>query len=421
MPCWKHQAAAALRIDGKHLFSERQRELLTWKESRCCLFQGTISWCSAASAKTLRFRWSLSKCQKTRLPKLGGCELLCLGGTFRTKQRNILLSFQAGSASVSAVQLQRALASNPKVLLWWMNRTRCTRFRWTTRSILKLPVEINHTLDVTSAINTPWNRCGQKYLQQGCGNRRRWDCGKRTNKRGVCSASITGWQNSFGQWFLKGGRKVTATENMRCFYRGMWETLYMTIALSCVFLFAGTAVGCAVCFDFCTWNSFPAKTAHRFGLDHWYRALHPVYHPDCGTDSGDQSGVGRSSDLLQRLFGMVIAATTVCITNGGKLPLEEVDHGVVEAAKTMGATGLGRSSQKYCCRNRFLPASGNVDYNHITLIGYSANGRLARWEPNGFVSILQSRYGYHHDVAMMNVTSSLIIVIVAVVYSVCIQ
>lgn len=58
------------------------------------------------------------------------------------------------------------------------------------------------------------------------------------------------------------------TENITMLLQGMWETLYMTIASVVFSYLLGLPLGCAVCFDFCTWNCSPQKNAHRFGLDH---------------------------------------------------------------------------------------------------------------------------------------------------------
>ena len=121
--------------------------------------------------------------------------------------------------------------------------------------------------------------------------------------------------------------------------------------------------------------------------------------------------VGKVIGPTAAIVPLVIAATPF-VARMVETSLEEVDHGVVEAAKTMGATGWEIITKV------LLPESvpsllRGMSITTITLIGYSA---MAGAVGAGGLGDIAIRYGMHrYDVAMMNVTLVLIIVIVAVI------
>lgn len=162
------------------------------------------------------------------------------------------------------------------------------------------------------------------------------------------------------------------TENIAMLLQGMWETLYMTIASVVFSYLLGLPLGVL----------FVSTSAHGIAPR---KKLHTVlgWIIDIGRSIPfiilivelipvTRAIVGKVIGPTAAIVPLVIAATPF-VARMVETSLEEVDHGVVEAAKTMGATGW-EIITKVLRRNRFLPASGNVDYN-LTLIGYSANGR----------------------------------------------
>lgn len=88
--------------------------------------------------------------------------------------------------------------------------------------------------------------------------------------------------------------------------------------------------------------------------------------------------VGKVIGPTAAIVPLVIAATPF-VARMVETSLEEIDHGVVEAAKTMGCNRLGDHHQSIAAGIGSFPASGNVDYNHYAnrLLGQW----LARWEP----------------------------------------
>lgn len=121
--------------------------------------------------------------------------------------------------------------------------------------------------------------------------------------------------------------------------------------------------------------------------------------------------VGKIIGPTAAVVPLVVAATPF-VARMVETSLEEVDQGVVEAARTMGATGW-----EIICKV-LLPESvpsllRGMSITTITLIGYSA---MAGAIGSGGLGDIAIRYGMHrYDGAMMNITLVLIIVIVAVI------
>lgn len=121
--------------------------------------------------------------------------------------------------------------------------------------------------------------------------------------------------------------------------------------------------------------------------------------------------VGKIIGPTAAVVPLVIAATPF-VARMVESSLAEVDQGVVEAARTMGATG-----REIICKV-LLPESvpsllRGMSITTITLIGYSA---MAGAIGAGGLGDIAIRYGMHrYDGAMMNTTLLLIIVIVAAI------
>lgn len=121
--------------------------------------------------------------------------------------------------------------------------------------------------------------------------------------------------------------------------------------------------------------------------------------------------VGKAIGATASVVPLVIAATPF-VARMVETSLEEVDHGVVEAAKTMGATGW-EIVTKVLLPESFPSLLRGMSITTITLIGYSA---MAGAVGAGGLGDIAIRYGMHrYDAQMMNVTLVLIIVIVAVI------
>lgn len=121
--------------------------------------------------------------------------------------------------------------------------------------------------------------------------------------------------------------------------------------------------------------------------------------------------VGKIIGPTAAVVPLVIAATPF-VARMVESSLAEVDQGVVEAARTMGATG-----REIICKV-LLPESvpsllRGMSITTITLIGYSA---MAGAIGAGGLGDIAIRYGMHrYDGTMMNITLLLIIVIVAAI------
>ena len=198
------------------------------------------------------------------------------------------------------------------------------------------------------------------------------------------------------------------TENIAMLLQGMWETLYMTIASVVFSYLLGLPLGVL----------FVSTSAHGIAPR---KKLHTVlgWIIDIGRSIPfiilivelipvTRAIVGKVIGPTAAIVPLVIAATPF-VARMVETSLEEVDHGVVEAAKTMGATGWEIITKV------LLPESvpsllRGMSITTITLIGYSAMAGA------GGLGDIAIRYGMHrYDVAMMNVTLVLIIVIVAVI------
>ena len=121
--------------------------------------------------------------------------------------------------------------------------------------------------------------------------------------------------------------------------------------------------------------------------------------------------VGTKMGVPGAIVPLVVSAAPF-IARMVETSLAEVDAGVVEAAQSMGASRLQIVWKVYlpeAVPSLILGASISI----ITILGYTA---IAGAVGAGGLGDIAIRYGMHrYDVAMMNVTLVLIIVIVAVI------
>ena len=141
-------SSGSIEIDGRDIFSLKGKELLDLKKSLGVVFQGYNLLMQRSIRQNIAFPLELIKMPKDQIAKRVD-ELLCLVG-LSDKAKEYPSQLSGGQRQ--RVAIARALASNPKVLL--CDEPTSALDPLTTRSILKLLQEINHTLGVTIVIIT---------------------------------------------------------------------------------------------------------------------------------------------------------------------------------------------------------------------------------------------------------------------------
>ena len=138
-------SSGSIEIDGRDIFSLK---LLDLKKSLGVVFQGYNLLMQRSIRQNIAFPLELIKMPKDQIAKRVD-ELLCLVGLSDKAEE---YPSQLSGGQRQRVAIARALASNPKVLL--CDEPTSALDPLTTRSILKLLREINHTLGVTIVIIT---------------------------------------------------------------------------------------------------------------------------------------------------------------------------------------------------------------------------------------------------------------------------
>ena len=141
-------SSGSIEIDGRDIFSLKGKELLGLKKSLGVVFQGYNLLMQRSIRQNIAFPLELIKMPKDQIAKRVD-ELLCLVGLSDKAEE---YPSQLSGGQRQRVAIARALASNPKVLL--CDEPTSALDPLTTRSILKLLREINHTLGVTIVIIT---------------------------------------------------------------------------------------------------------------------------------------------------------------------------------------------------------------------------------------------------------------------------
>ena len=142
------ETPSSIEIDGRDIFSLKGKELLDLKKSLGVVFQGYNLLMQRSIRQNIAFPLELIKMPKDQIAKRVD-ELLCLVGLSDKAEE---YPSQLSGGQRQRVAIARALASNPKVLL--CDEPTSALDPLTTRSILKLLREINHTLGVTIVIIT---------------------------------------------------------------------------------------------------------------------------------------------------------------------------------------------------------------------------------------------------------------------------
>lgn len=141
-------SSGSIEIDGRDIFSLKGKELLDLKKSLGVVFQGYNLLMQRSIRQNIAFPLELIKMPKDQIAKRVD-ELLRLVGLSDKAEE---YPSQLSGGQRQRVAIARALASNPKVLL--CDEPTSALDPLTTRSILKLLREINHTLGVTIVIIT---------------------------------------------------------------------------------------------------------------------------------------------------------------------------------------------------------------------------------------------------------------------------
>lgn len=141
-------SSGSIEIDGRDIFSLKGKELLDLKKSLGVVFQGYNLLMQRSIRQNIAFPLELIKMPKGQIAKRVD-ELLSLVGLSDKAEE---YPSQLSGGQRQRVAIARALASNPKVLL--CDEPTSALDPLTTRSILKLLREINHTLGVTIVIIT---------------------------------------------------------------------------------------------------------------------------------------------------------------------------------------------------------------------------------------------------------------------------
>lgn len=141
-------SSGSIEIDGRDIFSLKGKKLLDLKKSLGVVFQGYNLLMQRSIRQNIAFPLELIKMPKDQIAKRVD-ELLCLVGLSDKAEE---YPSQLSGGQRQRVAIARALASNPKVLL--CDEPTSALDPLTTRSILKLLREINHTLGVTIVIIT---------------------------------------------------------------------------------------------------------------------------------------------------------------------------------------------------------------------------------------------------------------------------
>ena len=141
-------SSGSIEIDGRDIFSLKGKELLDLKKSLGVVFQGYNLLMQRSIRQNIAFPLELIKMPKDQIAKRVD-ELLRLVGLSDKAEE---YPSQLSGGQRQRVAIARAQASNPKVLL--CDEPTSALDPLTTRSILKLLREINHTLGVTIVIIT---------------------------------------------------------------------------------------------------------------------------------------------------------------------------------------------------------------------------------------------------------------------------
>lgn len=200
-------------------------------------------------------------------------------------------------------------------------------------------------------------------------------------------------------------------ENLQMFLQGTLETLYMT-SLSTIFAYVfGLPLGVLVIItrkD--NLKPMPRLNAILEWIVNIGRSI-PFLILMIALIPFTRMVVGKAYGCNAAIVALVIGAIPF-VARMVEGSLEEIDHGVIEAAQTMGASTWEIISKVYLPES--LPSLvRGLSITTITLIGYSAMGGAVGAGGLGDIAI---RYGYHrYEYDIMLVTIVLLILIVQII------
>ncbi len=203
-------------------------------------------------------------------------------------------------------------------------------------------------------------------------------------------------------------------ENLSMFLNGTIETLYMTGMSTILAYIFGLPLGILVIITRKNglapqkWLNSILEWIVNIGRSIPFLILMVALIPFTRMVVG--KGIGPNAAIVSLVIGAIPFVARVVESS-----LEEIDHGVIEAAQTMGASHWEIISKVYLPES--LPSLiRGFSMTTITLIGYSAMGGAVGAGGLGDIAI---RYGYHrYEYDIMIATIILLIVIVQIIQGV---
>lgn len=200
-------------------------------------------------------------------------------------------------------------------------------------------------------------------------------------------------------------------ENLSMFLRGTVETLYMTGMSTILAYVFGLPLGILVIITRKNglaphkWLNAILEWIVNIGRSIPFLILMVALIPFTRLVVG--KGIGPNAAIVSLVIGAIPFVARIVESS-----LEEIDHGVIEAAQTMGASTWEIISKVYLPES--LPSLiRGFSMTTITLIGYSAMGGAVGAGGLGDIAI---RYGYHrYEYDVMIATIILLIVIVQII------
>ena len=389
--------SGSISIDGRDLSSLRGRQLTEHRRQIGVIFQGYNLLMQRTVSGNIAFPLEIAGVPKAEIRRRTE-ELIHLVGL---DGKADAYPSQLSGGQCQRVAIARALANNPKVLLCDEPTSALDSF--TTKAILDLLSDINQKLGVTIIIIT--HEIG--VVKQICSQVAVIESGRFAEYGVAAEVLAAPWS-----W-----RCIVMNELIARYapllLQGLEETLYMTVFSTVLAYVFGLPLGVLV---YVTKDGgiHPNRPLNR--VLSWFInlirsvpflilivALNPISKLIAGTSIGPKSSI----------FALVVAAAPF-VARMVESSLEELDTGVIEAAKTMGASDL-QIITKVLLPESVPSLVRGLSISAITLIGYSAMAGVVGAGGLGDIAI---RYGVHrYEDSVMYITVILIVVVVQVIQS----
>jgi D-methionine transport system permease protein len=185
-----------------------------------------------------------------------------------------------------------------------------------------------------------------------------------------------------------------------------WETLIMVGAAAAVAIASACPSRCCCMSPTVTgWPRSPGSTADR--ADRERRALHALHHPDGGDHPLHAAGRGHLHRHHAAIVPLALAATAF-LARLFENALREVDKGVVEAARAMGATRLQIVCQGAGAGGAARASSPPSPWRWSRLVGFSA---MAGAVGGGGLGDLGIRFGYQRFMPEVMATVVILLIV----------